>query len=69
VRCKPDGHHALELLPMRTMLSKVRPVHVALFIASVLYLIAGTARSAEPPTFVDVLTPELSEPASPHQGW
>jgi hypothetical protein len=46
VRCKPGHHLAWEPLSMRTAISKIRPLHVALFIASLLYLIAGTARSA-----------------------
>jgi hypothetical protein len=40
------------------MISKVRPMHVALFIASLLYLIAGTAKGAAP-LGIEVPTPEV----------
>ncbi len=33
---------------MRDTLSKIRPMHIALLIASVLYIIAGAARSDAP---------------------
>ena len=48
---------------MRNVISKIRPTHIALFIASVLYLIAGTAEPTSPVvTFYSVLrTPPAAE--------